>query len=286
MLLCALIFAGMSGLVKFLSTSVSPDEVIMARFLVGAIVLAVVSRPNVFNLRGRSLPLLLARGITGSISGIAYFKAIGAIPLPNASVLLYTYPIFASIFATLLLKEKLRHGEKIAIFLGFAGVYLIVNPNYQSISLGEIYALVSSILAGFAIVFLRNLREKQHDSSVIYFYFCLVGIPLALPETLRTFTIPNINQTILISIIAVASLIAQLLMTYAFKYCKAGQGSAIMMTQVLYTSLIGKLFFQDVLTETFIIGGFLVLGCGLYLNFPFNLNFVKRISFNGFNKKQ
>jgi drug/metabolite transporter (DMT)-like permease len=284
MLLCAIIFAGMSGVVKFLTASISPDEIIMARFLVGAVVLAAVSQLNVFNLQGRSLPLLLARAITGSVSGIAYFKAIGAIPLPNASVLLYTYPIFASIFAAILLKEKLRNDEKIAILLGFLGVYLIVNPNYQSISLGEIYALIASVLAGLAMVFLRKLRAN-HDSNVIYFYFCLVGIPLALPETLRTFITPNIHQTILISIIAVASLIAQLLMTYAFKFCKAGQGSAIMMTQVLYTSLIGKFFFQDTLTQTFILGGFLVLGCGLYLVFPFNLNFLKRILFKGFNKK-
>ena len=265
MLLCAIIFAIMSGFVKFLSTSISPEQVIMARFLVGVVVLASVSRFNVFNLRGRSLLLLLARGITGSISGIAYYKAIGAIPLPNASVLLYTYPIFASIFASISLGEKLRNDEKIAIFLGFVGVYLIVNPNYQNISLGEIYALIAAVLAGLAMVFLRKLRTEQHDSSVIYFYFCLVGIPLALPETLRTFVIPNIHQTILISVTAVASLIAQLLMTYAFRYCKAGQGSAIMMTQVFYTSLIGRFFFQDTLTGTFIFGGFLVLGCGLYL---------------------
>ena len=236
----------------------------MARFLVGAVVLAAVSRFRVFNLRDRSLPLLLTRGITGSISAIAYFKAIGAIPLPNASVLLYTYPIFASIFAAILLREKLRNDEKIAIFLGFVGVYLIVNPKYQNVSLGEIYALISGLLGGSAMVVVRKLRAK-HDSSIIYFYFCLIGIPLALPGTLRTFITPNIQQMILISTIAVMALIAQLLMTYAFKYCKAGQGSAIMMTEVLYTSLIGRLFFQNTLTRTFIFGGFLVFGCGLYL---------------------
>ena len=254
----------MSALLKFLSASISPEQIIRARFLVGAVVLAAVSRFRVFNLRDRSLPLLLTRGITGSISAIAYFKAIGAIPLPNASVLLYTYPIFASIFAAILLREKLRNDEKIAIFLGFVGVYLIVNPKYQNVSLGEIYALISGLLGGSAMVVVRKLRAK-HDSSIIYFYFCLIGIPLALPGTLRTFITPNIQQMILISTIAVMALIAQLLMTYAFKYCKAGQGSAIMMTEVLYTSLAGRLFFQNTLTGTFIFGGFLVFGCGLYL---------------------
>ena len=264
MLLCAVIFATMSALVKCLSASISPEQVIMARFLVGVVVLAAASRFSVFNLRGRSLPLLFARGIAGSISGIAYFKAISAIPLPNASVLLYTYPIFASIFAYILLREKLRNGQKIAIFLGFVGVYLIVNPKYQSVSLGEIYALIAGLLGGLAMVVVRRLRVK-HDSGIIYFYFCLIGIPLALPGTLRTFITPNIQQAILISTIAVTALIGQLLMTYAFRYCKAGQGSAIMMTEVLYTSLIGRLFFQNTLTVTFIFGGFLVFGCGLYL---------------------
>jgi len=264
MLLCAVIFATMSALLKFLSASISPEQIIMARFLVGVAVLAVVSRFSVFNLRGRSLPLLLARGITGSISAITYFKAISAIPLPNASVLLYTYPIFASIFAAILLREKLRNDEKIAILLGFVGIYLIVNPNYQSVSLGEAYALISGLLGGLAMVAVRRLRAK-HDSSMIYFYFCLTGIPMALPGTFHTFIIPNIQQTILISTIAVMALIGQLLMTYAFRYCKAGQGSAIMMTEVLYTSLIGRLFFHNTLTGTFILGGLLVPGCGLYL---------------------
>lgn len=264
MLLCAVIFATMSALLKFLSASVSPEQIIMARFLVGVVVLAVVSRLSVFNLRGCSLPLLLARGLAGSISAITYFKAISAIPLPNASVLLYTYPIFASIFAAILLREKLRNDEKVAIFLGFVGVYLIVNPNYQNISPGEIYALISGLLGGLAMVVVRRLRAT-HESRMIYFYFCLIGIPLALPETLHTFIIPNIQQALLIGTIAVMALIGQLLMTYAFKYCKAGQGSAIMMTEVLYTSSIGRLFFHNTLTVTFIFGGLLVLGCGLYL---------------------
>ena len=243
MLLCAVIFATMSALLKFVSASISPEQIVMARFLVGGIVLASASRFRVFNLRARSLSLLLTRGIAGGISAIAYFKAISAIPLPNASVLLYTYPIFASIFAALLLREKLRNDEKIEIFLGFVGVYLIVNPKYQNISLGEIYALISGLLGGLAMVVVRRLRAK-HDSSIIYFYFCLIGIPLALPGTLRTFITPNIQQMILISTIALMALIAQLLMTYAFKYCKAGQGSAIMMTEVLYTSLVGRFFFK------------------------------------------
>jgi len=264
MLLCAVIFAAMSALLKFLSASISPEQIIMARFLVGVVVLAAGSRFSVFKLRGCSLPLLLARGITGSISAITYFKAISAIPLPNASVLLYTYPIFASIFAAILLREKLRNDEKIAILLGFVGIYLIVNPNYQSVSPGEAYALISGLLGGLAMVVVRRLRAK-HDSGMIYFYFCLIGIPMALPETLHTFIMPNIQQTILISTIAVMALIGQLLMTYAFKYCKAGQGSAIMMTEVLYTSSIGRLFFHNALTGTFILGGLLVLGCGLYL---------------------
>ena len=114
------------------------------------------------------------------------------------------------------------------------------------------------------MVVVRRLRAT-HDSKMIYFYFCLIGIPLALPGTLRTFITPNIQQALLIGTIAVMALIGQLLMTYAFKYCKAGQGSAIMMTEVLYTSSMGRFFFHNNLTGTFIFGGLLVLGCGLYL---------------------
>jgi drug/metabolite transporter (DMT)-like permease len=73
-------------------------------------------------------------------------------------------------------------------------------------------------------------------------------------------------------LLAFLLLIGQVLMNHGFKYCKAAEGSLILMSEIVFAGLAGVLLFKDSITYNFIVGGFLIIGSGV------GLNLISRIS--------
>jgi drug/metabolite transporter (DMT)-like permease len=61
-------------------------------------------------------------------------------------------------------------------------------------------------------------------------------------------------------------LIGQILMNQAFKFCKASEGSLILMSEIVFAGIAGVLIFYDPITPNFLVGGFLIVGSGVGLN--------------------
>jgi len=55
-------------------------------------------------------------------------------------------------------------------------------------------------------------------------------------------------------------------MTQGFKFCKASEGSVILMSEVVFTGIAGVVIFRDALSTGFLAGAFLTLGSGVGLN--------------------
>jgi drug/metabolite transporter (DMT)-like permease len=55
-------------------------------------------------------------------------------------------------------------------------------------------------------------------------------------------------------------------MTHGFQYCKSWEGGLYLMTEVIFTSLLGILFFIEIVDWRFWAGGLLIFGSALGLN--------------------
>jgi hypothetical protein len=55
-------------------------------------------------------------------------------------------------------------------------------------------------------------------------------------------------------------------MNHGFKFCKASEGSLIMMSEVVFTGISSVLIFKDAVTANFLVGALLILGSGIGLN--------------------
>jgi S-adenosylmethionine uptake transporter len=193
------------------------------------------------------------------------------IPLSNAIVLLYTFPLFAFFFSFVFFITGVEIGEVFLIGIGLLGIYIFVNPDFHSFNLGYIYGLLSGCLGGMAMVFIYKARQTN-GPLIIYFYFCLIGGIISFPFWVQGFKIPEAHRGILLVLVALLLLIGQLLMNHGFKYCKASEGSLILMSEIVFAGVAGVLLFKDPVTYHFIVGGFLIIGSGV------GLNLISRIS--------
>jgi drug/metabolite transporter (DMT)-like permease len=187
------------------------------------------------------------------------------IPLSNAIVLHYTFPLFAALFSYLLFKIPLEKGELVLIMIGLVGIYILTDPDFHSFNKGYLFGLLSGCFGGMAMVLAHKARQ-MNSPLIIYFYFCLIGGVITFPFTLQSFEVPTIQYGILLVLVALMLLIGQVLMNHALKFCKASEGSLILMSEVVFTGIAGVLIFNDPMTGTFLAGALLIIGSGVGLN--------------------
>ncbi|NIQ37446.1 MAG: EamA family transporter [Proteobacteria bacterium] len=265
MVLSAFFFALTDVLVKFVSPEFAVTEIAFFRFVIGGAILLLLMAPRRISFRGNRTPILVARGVVGTLTFLSLLKSISMIPLANALVLFYTFPIFASFFAFILFRESLSGKEVILILIGLGGIYILIDPGTHVFNWGDIYGLLAGCSAGISVVLIRKLRETNNP-FVIYFYYCLTGSIISFPFVLKGVRMHGPDQLLLLIILGIVFLIAQLLMTQGFKFCKASEGSVILMSEVVLTGIAGVLIFKDPLSLHFMTGAFFILGSGVGLN--------------------
>jgi drug/metabolite transporter (DMT)-like permease len=116
-----------------------------------------------------------------------------------------------------------------------------------------------------AMTMIRKAREAN-GAMIIYFYFCMVGGAISFPFFLYQFKMPNLHQGALLLFLGLLILVAQLLMNHGFKYCKAAEGSLLLMSEVVFTGIAGILLFRDPVTVRFAAGALLIVVSGFGLN--------------------
>jgi len=265
MILSGLFYAIGDIVIKFISPSIGSISIAFFRFLLGGLMALPFLARGDGSLKGDSTGFLLLRGLIGTFTFLCLVKSIAMIPLSNAMVLFYTFPLFAVLFSFVILKESLTRVEGVLIGVGLMGVFILINPSSHCLGMGHVYGLLGGVFAGLTMVFIRKVR-KTNGPLIIYFYFCMVGGVVSFPLFIADFTLPGLELSTLLIVLAVILLIGQLFMNQGFKFCKASEGSVILMSEVVFTGVAGVLIFHDTLGLTFFIGSCLIVGSGVGLN--------------------
>jgi drug/metabolite transporter (DMT)-like permease len=253
----AVLFSIMAIMVKALSSSVPAAEIIFFRaFISVAIITGMIAIGKVkFKIKEKGKAAF--RGIMGGISLVLYFNAITLTSVSNAVLLSYTSPIFASIFSNIYLKEKLTKEMAAFIICAFLGMFLIFQLDYASLNIGDLFALISGITSGIALVSIRELR-KTESSWMIVLSFVFFGTIFSLFSLNGNVVMPSASTLFILLMIGIFGTAGQLFQTYAFKSCSTALGGVISMSSVVITMMLGILIFHDYLTLNMIIGAILI----------------------------
>ncbi len=114
-----------------LSTQLNPAEMSIIKFTVQLLLCIQFKFVYSHDLLGprQYRPLLVARGLTASISIIVCYFSINLIKFADSMSLRYTSLILTVVFASWLLDEKLKALHYVSVFLVAAGIILIVRPS-------------------------------------------------------------------------------------------------------------------------------------------------------------
>jgi len=265
MILAAMSFGTSDVLLKYLSSTLDTIEIAFFRFVLGIAILLPILSVRKESLWGKNTRMLFVRGLLGTTGFFCFLKAISMISLSDAIVLLYTNPLFVVLYSFLLFRESVRWSEIVLAFSGFIGIYILVDPSGSDLSMGHVFGLLSGVISGAASMVVRKLRETD-GPFIIYFYVCIVGTFLSFPFLLDRFKAPVFYEILFLISIGVILLIGHLLMNQGFKFCKASEGSVILMAEVVFAGIGGALIFKDPVTTRFLAGATMIVGSGIGLN--------------------
>ena len=261
----AILFSAMAFLLPF-THGVSTFIMASARFVTGIVVILALAAFGVTRLTAGNKLWLVVRGVIGATSVYFFYRGIMNLGLGKGTILNYTYPIFAALFAPVLLKERLSGDVLVAVVISFGGIWLVVNPRLGSIGVEDLLALLGGILSGVAVVAIKKLRETE-TSYIIYLAQCVFGLlVVGLPTATSSFSFAAVEWLLLLGIGAVAT-VAQLTMTWAYKHVSATEGSLMAFLTPVLNVLLGALVFGERMQALTLVGSAVVLLCCGYVAF-------------------
>ena len=107
LVLASFFFSLMTLCVKNIDKRIPIYELVLFRSLLSLIITLFIIKLKNINPWGKNRPLLILRGVLGTLALICIFYAIRNMPLSISTVIQYTYPIFISIFAGIFINEKI-----------------------------------------------------------------------------------------------------------------------------------------------------------------------------------
>jgi drug/metabolite transporter (DMT)-like permease len=262
----SVLFSAMSILIP-LTRSVNTSLVVSARFVTGIAVILGMAALGFVKLKAVNRWWLLVRGVIGATSVYFFYRGIMNLGLGKGTILNYTYPIFAALFAPLLLKERLPWDVLAAVVVSFAGIWMVVNPgSIGAISIEDLFALLGGILSGVAVVAIKKLRETE-TPYIIYLAQCVFGLlVIGWPTATSSFSFAAAQWLILLAIGIVAT-VAQLTMTWAYKHVSATEGSLMAFLTPVLNVFLGVIVFGESMGVLTVAGSVIVLLCCGYVAF-------------------
>lgn len=265
MILSALAFSLMTACVKLVSIyNIPVFEIVAARAFVSLIISYSDIKRKKISVWGNNKKLLMLRGVIGTFALICIFYAVTILPLAEATLLQYTYPVITAILALFFLKEKIQRSTLFCIAFCLLGLLVMGKPNFTVSSSNALpwFSVMLALLGAFgsavAYIIVKKL-SKSEDSSVIIFYFPLIALPLSLLLLGDDFVMPDLPALVLLLFVGIFTQIGQVGLTKAMQSADVNKVAAYSYVQVVFSILLGIIVFNEIPSIWTLAGGGLII---------------------------
>ena len=216
MILALFMFTVMGVCIRLSAAHLPVIEVMFFRnFLAVLILLPLVARIGFGSLSMKRPKLFFLRAAINAVGMFCGFTALTLIPMAQMTALSFTTPLFVTIGAVIFLGEVIRARRIAAIFVGFLGTLIILQPGVVDITSGALLALISALSIAMASLIVKTLTRSESQHAIVT-WMVVMQAPLALMPSLWFWQWPNLLTWGFLWCMALAGTIAHLCFTRAF----------------------------------------------------------------------
>ncbi|MEM7424856.1 MAG: DMT family transporter [Pseudomonadota bacterium] len=213
------------------------------------------------------LSALMSAGLIFYMLGLVYTSIM------RATLLFYMTPVWSTLFAIVLLSERVIWQRWAAIVIGFAGLFLMLSAKGSaggSLNIGDVMGFAAGIFwgAGAAYSRLRDDLPPADTSACIFFISFVLALVLIWPLSEGPLAVPEWSAWLAATPVAAAFSILIFLPTlYIIIWCtqhlSPGRVGILMMSEVLVAAISAPVLAGELLTAQEWIGGILIVGAGV-----------------------
>lgn len=220
-------------------------------------------------------------GLLGvAINQMMFLKGLTLTSTIHASLLILFTPIVITLFAFLVLKERITTGKLAGLILGISGSVLLIlskeTPGAGQSSLtGDMLIMLNAISYAIYFILVKPLMAVYPPLHVVRWVFT-IGLFMILPFGWEQFLEVEWQQLdythilAILSVVVLGTFLAYYFNVYGIRHLGAGITGAYIYTQPIFASIIAIAYLNEVITPEKIIAGLMIF-TGVFLVSNINL---------------
>jgi len=227
-------------------------------------------------IQAKDLKFYAIYGLIGAALQIGqYGGIILGLPVAIAVMLMYTQPIWSTIFGKVMLKETITKGKIIAVAIAIVGILILVDP-FSGLLTSNPFGIGAGLLAGISLslwnIYGRKSRIAGHHYITAGFGFVtFTAIALVVLYPILYALMPATNFTgfqfghiaeywpLIIAWAITAGTLPNLLYFKGMGKIPASNAGVLLLTEPVSAALLAAVLFSQPLTTNILVGGAIVL---------------------------
>ncbi|MEO4001513.1 DMT family transporter [Mesorhizobium sp. CAU 1732] len=265
MLLAIFMFTLNDVMGKWLVATYSVGQVLLIRSVAALVILAP------FLWRGGIRPLIaverpgmqILRVVLSSVEVYCFYFAVISMPLADVMTYWLAAPIYVAALSPFLLGEHVGWRRWTAIFIGFAGVVIALEPSAATLTLPALISIGGSFCFAFMMLSGRALRGTP-DRTLVFWQIVGAGL-IGLVTAPFGWVTPTPFDFALLATLGVVAMAAHMLVNRALKLADAATVAPFQYTLLFWAVIFGWLVFGDVPRPAMLAGAAIIVAAGLFI---------------------
>ncbi|HZT26187.1 MAG TPA: DMT family transporter [Pseudolabrys sp.] len=267
MLGSTVVFALSQALSKWLVADFSFVEVLDFRALgsLAICALLILPRTGLAVFHTKRLKAHVGRNVTQAVAQSFFMLALAFMPLAGVVAVNFSSPIFAALFASLYLHEKIGRARGIALLVGFAGVLLVASPRVDTVNIGALFAVANAVMFGSVTAAVRGLSATETAETLTMYQMVLLSAFFSVALPFYGFAAPHPGDAGLLIVNGMLNGIGQYWWTRALSLAPPAAVGPFYYFTLVWAMILGFLVWGDLPTPALLAGAAIVAASGLYL---------------------
>ncbi len=207
---------------------------------------------------------LALRTLAAVVTGVSAFYAFSVLPLAQTYAIIFASPLIITVLAIPVLGERVRLRRWIAVLVGLCGVLVVLRPGAEPLTLGHLAALAAALGGSVAAIVVRKIGADERPVVMLLYPMVVNFVVMAalLPWVYQPMPIEHLG---LLGIVALFAWTASRMIIVAYQSGEAAIIAPMQYSQILWASVYGFLFFDEIIDAPTAIGAGIIIISGLYI---------------------
>ena len=267
MIVGSLLLTSQDAITKWMTSSYHAGEILFYRgiFTFIPIIFLVSWAGDIKLLRTRSFNSTFLRAVLGSATSVFVVLSFTYLPLATALAIIFLSPIMLTALSVPILGEKVGWRRWGAVFVGFCGVLLIIQPGQGGVWLYFLIPLFTALLATMRDIVTRQMKGGDTSLSILFYSMIVAVLTGGISLPVFGFSLPNWNDVILFFAAGMMVSVSHLLIIQALLFAPGTTVAPFKYLSLVYAAVIGYIVWGDVPNIGKIMGAALVVLAGLFI---------------------